>query len=139
MFNDGTTAGTKVLFGSGLANEPMINFNYTAVMTTSKKPKLFGGACASLSNSSPCTLVAVRKTLEVSTNPVSIYLVNTANKFTHSADEPSDSLTGKITTSALGSVAQTNGGSQSIMVSGTMKTSDLSLLVTRLDGSITNI
>ena len=108
-------------------------------MTSTKHAKLFGGACASLNTTNPCTLKAVRNTLAASSDPVSIYLVNTASKYTHNAAETSDSLTGKITTSGLGSVTLTNGGSQSILISGTLITSDLSNLKTRLDGSIANI
>ena len=66
-------------------------------------------------------------------------MVNTASKYSQTAEEASDSLTGKITTPGLGLVTLTNGGSQSILISGTLKTSSLSLLETRPDGSITNV
>ena len=79
--------------------------------------KFLGAACTSLNATNPCTVVGV-----VSNNKWDdfIYMVNTKSKFTYNPDTNDDGVA-NYPTSASGSVALTNGGSQSIMIVSTAK------------------
>lgn len=78
FYYNGSTSGSKVYIQGGYPLDGINNF--MVISSPVVNHKIFGGTCASLNTTNPCTVKAVRRGI-ITSSLKYVYMANTASKF----------------------------------------------------------